>query len=49
MPELRRLGMQVNPVLRSPRHWAEGDDPLVAQIKASLHVQVLPLESGEAA
>jgi len=33
-----RLGMQVNPVLRTPSQWAEATDPLVAQIKASAYL-----------
>jgi len=37
-----RLGMQVNPVIRTPRHWAEDADSLVLQIKASPTVDVTP-------
>ena len=37
-----RLGMQVNPVIRTPEQWQQGDDPLVGQIKASAFVQVWP-------
>lgn len=32
-----RLGLQVNPVVRSVAQWAQGADALVAQIKASTH------------
>jgi AraC-like DNA-binding protein len=42
-----RLGMQVNPVLRSSQQWAEGIDPLIAQIKASDVVDVIPGESSQ--
>lgn len=42
-----RLGMQVNPVLRTPDQWAAPGDPLVAQIKASARVRALPVEDGE--
>jgi hypothetical protein len=35
-----RLGMQVNPVLRTCQQWAEGADSLVLQIKASPTVDV---------
>ncbi len=44
-----RLGMQVNPVLRSTEQWESGEDPLVAQIKSSALVHVLPLQTGGAA
>ena len=36
-----RLGIEVNPVVRSPKQWAEPADALVAQIKESVHVTVL--------
>lgn len=42
-----RLGMQVNPVIRTPDQWAKGSDPLVLQIKASPTVDVTP--AGKAA
>ena len=35
-----RLGMQVNPVLRTPEQWADNADSLVLQIKASPTVDV---------
>ena len=35
-----RLGMQVNPVIRSSDEWAADVDPLVLQIKASPTVDV---------
>jgi hypothetical protein len=44
-----RLGMQVNPVLRSSQQWNEGDDALVEQIKTSPFVVVIPREKGEEA
>jgi len=42
-----RLGMQVNPVIRTPDQWANDADSLVLQIKASLTVDVTP--AGKAA
>jgi predicted nucleotidyltransferase len=30
-----RLGMPVNPVMRTPAQWEKADDPLVAQLRAS--------------
>lgn len=36
-----RLGIEVNPVVRSPKQWAEPQDALVAQIKDSPHITVL--------
>ncbi|MFS3128564.1 ArsR family transcriptional regulator [Nocardioides sp. Bht2] len=36
-----RLGIEVNPVLRSERQWIEPADALVMQIKDSAHVVVL--------
>ena len=35
-----RLGMQVNPVIRTPEQWANDADSLVLQIKASPTVDV---------
>lgn len=37
-----RLGMQVNPVIRTPDQWAGDADSLVLQIKASPTVDVTP-------
>jgi AraC-like DNA-binding protein len=37
-----RLGMQVNPVMRTPEQWANDADSLVLQIKASPTVDVTP-------
>jgi AraC-like DNA-binding protein len=37
-----RLGMQVNPVIRTPEQWAEDADSLVVQIKASPTLDVTP-------
>lgn len=37
-----RLGMQVNPVIRTWQKWADDADPLVVQIKASPTVDVTP-------
>jgi AraC-like DNA-binding protein len=42
-----RLGMQVNPVIRTPEQWADDADSLVLQIKASPTVDVTP--AGKAA
>jgi hypothetical protein len=39
-----RLGMQVNPVIRTPDQWANDVDSLVLQIKASPTVDVTPAE-----
>ncbi len=36
-----RLGLEVNPVVRSAQQWREPTDALVAQIKASAHTLVL--------
>ncbi len=36
-----RLGIEVNPVLRTRQQWDDGTDPLVAQIKASPYTVVL--------
>lgn len=36
-----RLGIEVNPVVRSSRLWREPKDALVRQIKESAHVEVL--------
>jgi len=36
-----RLGIEVNPVVRSPQQWEEPADPLVAQIMASAFTVVL--------
>jgi hypothetical protein len=35
-----RLGIEVNPVVRSAESWREASDALVAQIKASAHTTV---------
>jgi AraC-like DNA-binding protein len=43
----QRLGMQVNPVIRSSQQWAEDADPLIAQIKASDVVDVTSGESSQ--
>jgi len=37
-----RLGMQVNPVIRTSQKWAEATDALIVQIKASPTVDVTP-------
>lgn len=37
-----RLGMQVNPVVRTARQWNEDADPLITQVKASEVVDVTP-------
>ncbi len=36
-----RLGIEVNPVVRTAKQWADPEDALVAQIKESAHVTVL--------
>lgn len=36
-----RLGIEVNPVVRTANQWADPGDALVAQIKESAHVTVL--------
>lgn len=36
-----RLGIEVNPVVRSPNQWADPEDALVKQIKASAYAEVL--------
>jgi len=41
-----RLGMQVNPVIRTPDQWANDADPLVLQIKASPTVDVTTAGKG---
>lgn len=38
---IARLGIEVNPVVRTAKQWAEPADALVAQIKESAHVTVL--------
>lgn len=42
-----RIGMQVNPVIRTGQMWSEGTDPLVNQIQASPFVAVLGIREGE--
>jgi AraC-like DNA-binding protein len=42
-----RLGLQVNPVIRTSQEWAEDADPLIAQIKASDVVDVTPGECSQ--
>jgi len=37
-----RLGMQVNPVIRTPEQWADDADSLVLQIKTSPTLNVTP-------
>lgn len=36
-----RLGIEVNPVVRTAKQWRDPSDALVAQIKASAHTTVL--------
>ncbi len=36
-----RLGIEVNPVVRSAKQWADPEDALVKQINASAHLDVL--------
>jgi predicted nucleotidyltransferase len=42
-----RLGMQVNPTIRSSEAWRRDEDPLVEQIRSAAYVEVLT--AGEAA
>ncbi|HEX6057198.1 MAG TPA: hypothetical protein VFY98_15390 [Intrasporangium sp.] len=42
-----RLGMEVNPVLRTATQWAEDADPLISQIKVSSVVDATPERVGE--
>ncbi|NMM18118.1 MAG: winged helix-turn-helix transcriptional regulator [Cellulomonas sp.] len=44
----KRLGMQVNPVIRTAQQWAEDADSLVVQIKASPTLDVSPERKGTA-
>jgi predicted nucleotidyltransferase len=37
----QRLGLPVNPVVRTPETWRENDDPLVRQIRSAPFVEVL--------
>lgn len=39
-----RLGLQVNPVLRTPEQWAADDDPLIEQVKHSPSLAVYTSE-----
>ncbi|MFZ2175217.1 MAG: ArsR family transcriptional regulator [Rhodococcus sp. (in: high G+C Gram-positive bacteria)] len=39
-----RIGIEVNPVVRTPEEWNDPSDPLINQIKASPHVVVDPEE-----
>ena len=39
-----RLGMQVNPVIRTPEQWADDADSSILQIKASPTVDVTPAQ-----
>jgi DNA-binding transcriptional ArsR family regulator len=41
-----RLGMQVNPVLRTPEQWDAGGEALVDQIRSSPNVTVIPASEG---
>lgn len=38
-----RLGIEVNPIVRSAKQWADPQDSLVKQIKATAHAEVLEL------
>ncbi|MGH3414657.1 MAG: winged helix-turn-helix domain-containing protein [Marmoricola sp.] len=44
-----RLGIEVNPVVRSAKQWADPEDALVKQIKASAHTEVLDERSAVSA
>jgi len=41
-----RLGIEVSPIVRTAQQWADPADALVAQIKASPHLQVLDSREG---
>lgn len=43
-----RLGLQINPVLRTPEQWATDDDPLIEQVKHSPNVAVYSSEGNAA-
>ena len=42
-----RLGIEVNPVVRSARQWNDRADALLAQIRESPHLVVLDLSQTE--
>lgn len=42
-----RLGIEVNPVVRSPREWSDAADALVAEIAQSPHLMVLDHDHAE--
>ncbi|SOC53711.1 hypothetical protein SAMN05421879_10280 [Ornithinimicrobium cerasi] len=42
-----RLGLEVNPVVRSPQAWREPVDELVVQIKGTAHTVVIGGDQGE--
>ena len=42
-----RLGLEVNPVVRSPQEWREPVDALVAQIRSTAHTAVFGGDEGE--
>jgi predicted nucleotidyltransferase len=42
-----RLGLEVNPVVRSPHAWGEPVDELVVQIKGTAHTVVIGGDQGE--
>ena len=42
-----RLGLEVNPVVRSPQEWREPVDALVAQIRSTAHTAVIGGVEGE--
>ncbi len=44
----QRLGMPVNPVIRSAETWRKADDPLVRQIQSSPFVAVLEPDNAAA-
>jgi predicted nucleotidyltransferase len=41
-----RLGMPVNPVVRTPSEWTAASDPLVAQIRSAARLPVLGADVG---
>ncbi len=44
-----RLGIDVNPVVRSSTQWSDPEDPLVEQIRGSAYVVVLDVDDQERA
>jgi len=43
----QRSGLTVNPIIASPKRWADQADPLMSQIKASPTVEAIPASKDE--